>query len=56
MTEKYYRVSHTDLKELMEYAIYAMAVEETPAVAAEVLRVWSEEADEIIEDVFEEIA
>lgn len=55
MTEKYYKVSHTDIKDLMSYAIFVMAAEETLESAADGIKKWSEDADTIISESFEEI-
>lgn len=55
MTEKYYKVSHTDIKDLMSYAIFVMAAEDPLETAGDGIKKWAEDADTIIADSFEEI-
>ena len=53
--EKHYRVSHQDIKELLEYSMFTMAAEENIETALAALQKWAENADQFIEDNFEEI-
>lgn len=55
MAEKYYKVNHTDIKDLMSYAVLAMAVEEPLETAGDGIKKWAEDADTIIAESFEEI-
>lgn len=55
MTEKFYKVSHTELEELMHYAVLVAAAELSPEYAAGGLVQWADEKDQIIADMFEEI-
>lgn len=55
MTEKYYKVSHHDIKELLHYSMFTMAAEEDIETGLEALQKWAENADQFIEDNFEEI-
>lgn len=48
MTEKFYKVSHTELKAMMSYAIFTMA-------AADGIKKWAEDADKIVAETYEEI-
>lgn len=55
MTEKYYKVSHQDIKELLHYSMFTMAAEEDIETALEALQKWADNSDQFIEDNFEEI-
>ena len=55
MTEKYYRVSHKDIKELLQYSMFTMAAGEDTETAIEALQVWANDSDQFIADSFEEI-
>lgn len=55
MPEKFYKASHTELKDLMGYAIFTMAADEPLEAAIDGLKKWAEDADTVIAESFEEI-